>query len=655
MREGKLFKYLPWLLSVFLFLFVFRTWFLPRLIFGGDFTFPPFTEALRNLSSFPFVWNSHKGISLGGNFVPTLWIDTYTQTLPAFLIQSGIPALIVQKLVFFFPFLALAFLSSLFLFKTLFPEKDKVRFLVPLIFGLNTYILMVVGGGQMGIGLAYALAPLVLVGFIRSSQTLRIKSQIVAGLLLSLQVFFDLRLALLTVGIAFLYCLFHLGPNLKKYLKVFVLPFFIVLGVHFYWLLPMLLVRRAALPTGYGEAGWVEFLSFANFSDSFSLLHPNWPENIFGKIYFMRPEFLVIPLLAFASLLFMSKLGRQTKKNLLFLALLGLIGTFLAKGSRPPWGSLYLRLFSDFPGMSAFRDPTKFYLLTAIAYSLLIPFTLGEMINKIKKKTAVKYLILGAFLVYWLFTIRPAYLGQLGGLFQIKDVPQEYQELKDFIVGQPDFFRTLWLPKRHFFAFYDNNHPAIESPELFSAEELAVMGVKYVIIPYDTEGDIFVEDRKYDPEKRLALEKELDQLPWLKKVKLADKIAVYETPESQDHFFLEDNNGARVKHRMVNPTKYQVEIQGAKEPISLIFSETYDELWRARVGEKTIPSMEYIYRQADNEGMYNSLNSFFVNQTGDFEIVVEYTAQRYLNYGLIVSLGTLALVFAGLVCDRKKQ
>lgn len=627
------------------------------MIFGGDFSFPPFTEAFKSLPSSTFTWNSHKGIDLGGNYSSTLWIDTSAQVLPTFLIQRGIPSLIVQKLVFFFPFLALAFFGSIFLFKTLFPEKDKVRFLVPLIFGLNTYILMVVGGGQMGIGLAYALAPLVLAAFIRSSQTLRIRNQFVTGLLLALQVFFDLRLALLTVGIAFLYCLFHLGPNLKKYLKIFVPPFFIVLGIHFYWLLPMVLVRRAALPMGHGEAGWVEFLSFANFSDSFSLLHPNWPENIFGKIYFMRPEFLVIPLLAFASLLFMSKLGRQTKKNLLFLALLGLIGAFLAKGSRAPWGSLYLWLFGNLPGMSAFRDPTKFYLLTAIAYSLLIPFTLGEMINKIKKKTVVKYLILGAFLVYWLFTIRPAYLGQLGGLFQIKAVPQEYQALKDFIVGQPDFFRTLWLPKRHCFAFYDNNHPAIESPELFSAEELAVMGVKYVIIPYDTEGDIFVEDRKYDPEKRLALEKELDQLPWLKKVKLADKIAVYKTPGYRDHFFLEESDEAQIEWVMINPTKYQVKIQGAKEPISLIFSETYDELWQAKVGEETIPPEKYAYRQTGNQEMYNyhSLNRFSINRTGDFEIVVEYTAQRYLDYGLIVSLGTLALVFAGLVCDRKKQ
>lgn len=656
MREGKLFKYLPWLLSSFLFLLAFRAWFLPPLIFGGDFTFSPFPEAFQNLPAFPFVWNSHKGINLGGAYLSTLWIDTYAQVLPTFLVKLGIPALLVQKLVFFFPFLAMAFLSSLFLFKTLFPEKDKVRFLVPLIFGLNTYILMVVGGGQMGISLAYALAPLVLAAFIRSSQTLQAKSQIITGLLLALQVFFDLRLALLTVGIAFLYCLFHFGLNLKKYLKVFVLPFFIVLGVHFYWLFPMVLVRRAALPMGHGEAGWVDFLSFANFSDSFSLLHPNWPENIFGKVYFMRPEFLLIPLFAFASLLFMSKLGRQTKKNLLFLALLGLIGAFLAKGSRPPWGSFYLWLFGNLPGMDAFRDPTKFYLLVALSYSLLIPFSLGQLADKIRKKPTAKYLIFAPFLVYWLLALRPAFLGQLGGLFQIKDVPQEYQELKDFIVGQPGFFRTLWLPKRHFFAFYDNHHPAIESPELFSAEELAVMGVKYVIIPYDTEGDIFVEDRKYDPRKRVALEEELDKALWFKKIDLVDKIAVYETPGYKDHFFIMGEGVPNLSWTMVNPTKYLIRVQDAKPPFRLIFSETYDELWRARVGEQMIPSEKYVYRQRDSQEMYNyySLNSFLINQTGDFEMVVEYVAQRYLDYGLIVSIGTLALVFTGLVWNRKK-
>ena len=34
-----------------------------------------------------------------------------------------------------------------------------------------------------------------------------------------------------------------------------------------------------------------------------SLLHPNWPENLFGKVYFLQPEFLILPILAFSAFL----------------------------------------------------------------------------------------------------------------------------------------------------------------------------------------------------------------------------------------------------------------------------------------------------------------------------------------------------------------
>jgi hypothetical protein len=61
-----------------------------------------------------------------------------------------------------------------------------------------------------------------------------------------------------------------------------------------------------------------------------------------------------------------------------------------------------------------------------------------------------------------------------------------------------------------------------------SLAELKRLKVKYLIIPYDSEGEIFLYERKYDPEAREKLEIFLDTIPWLKKIPVADKIAVYE-------------------------------------------------------------------------------------------------------------------------------
>ncbi len=50
--------------------------------------------------------------------------------------------------------------------------------------------------------------------------------------------------------------------------------------------------------------GMLHFLSFADFSHTLAFLHPNWPENLFGKVYFLQPEFLLLPVIAFSALFF---------------------------------------------------------------------------------------------------------------------------------------------------------------------------------------------------------------------------------------------------------------------------------------------------------------------------------------------------------------
>jgi len=383
------------ILGIFLALlifFVFKSWFSFGLITSGDWGFFYF-QNLRERLPMPLLW-SNDGL---GRVSIYHWVTLYFNLLISFLASLRLPWPIIEKFIWPWPFLILTIFSSWYLAKTFFPKNKIIQFFVLFIYLFNTYILMIVGGGQMGIAIAYALAPLVFGIFVKSVQSSQpktgrplaedIKLKTLTGLVLALQVMFGPRISFLTMGAVFLYAVLQYGLAIKKYIRTFVLPFFIALGLHFYWLLPVILIRRSALPAGYGEPGWVEFLSFGNFSDSISLLHPNWPENIFGKTYFMRPEFLMIPILAFSSLLFISQLKTlRAKKNILFFASLGLIGAFLAKGSKPPFGGIYLWLFKYFPGMNMFRDSTKFYLLVALSYSVLIPFSVSKICGFLRKR-----------------------------------------------------------------------------------------------------------------------------------------------------------------------------------------------------------------------------------------------------------------------------
>ncbi len=68
----------------------------------------------------------------------------------------------------------------------------------------------------------------------------------------------------------------------------------------------------------------VQFFSFAKLDNAIALLHPNWPENIFGKVSFFRSEFLLLPIIAFSPLLFLfrTKIKKKEHSTVLFFILL---------------------------------------------------------------------------------------------------------------------------------------------------------------------------------------------------------------------------------------------------------------------------------------------------------------------------------------------
>ena len=220
----------------------------------------------------------------------------------------------------------------------------------------------------------------------------------------------------------------------------------------------------------------------------------------------MKPEFLVLPILAYASLLFLSNSKFQipnskqiqnskfqiqksfaaqqlNNKTILFFAFLGLVGAFFAKGVNAPFSELNSWIFEYVPGMNLFRDPTKFYLLISISYSVLIPFSIGRIYawfsshtkfsifnfqfsNKPQFFNFQNCFLLFAF-CFLLFLIRPAVFGQLGGTFVRFELPVEYVKLKDFLHREPGFFRTLWIPRQHRFSYYSLTNVPVEAEPLF--------------------------------------------------------------------------------------------------------------------------------------------------------------------------------------------
>jgi len=644
-------------------------------IIGGDWPYF-FFENLKEMA-FPFLWNTNWPTGLGGNQIIILPLKIYLQVpILIFVNYLNIPWPIIQRIFWFWLAFGISFYSGYRIGKS---------YIGGLIYATNSWILMVIGGGQMGVALAFAIAPFVLSKFIEFISNFRTllennkitQALIIIALVLSLQIVWDFRVTYLTLFCLLLYFLLSLflkKISLKKIIKPLFIGLLIFIGLNFFWIFPLVL-------SGFGNTGFfkesfigaasMKFLSFANFSNSISLLHPNWPENIFGKIYFMRSQFLFIPLFAFFSLFFINNFKRNKEENkekkmkVLYFALLALFGAFLAKGTNSPFGVINAWLFSNFPGMDLFRDPIKFYILVAIAYSFLIPYSLSRITGK-KVKSLYKSILYIAFFVYWVFLTFPLFADHVHGISSRKNIPQEYVDLKDFFYERKDFFRTFWVPRNQRFGFNSDHHPAIDAGNILNAanyleiinwlgkegakEQLARWSVKYIIVPYDSEGEIFLEDRKYSTKKYEETVSALNSLDFLERIKTQsfNKIAIFELKERiNDHIFIENKKGffdkPEVRWVSIDPARYEVEIKNVKEPVSLIFSESFDAGWVLSNKQESINS----------DKTKDGLNSFEIEKTGNLNYNLYFKPQKYLQAGVVISLLTLVIVILVLIKLKK--
>lgn len=396
---GKKLKFLTTFFLILVLGIIFQSWFSFTNTSSGDSGYY-YASVFSERTHFLSAWMPERGDGLGGIYYPLFW-SGFTVAIPLFLFGNILHSWsLIEKLAYYYPFLILGIFSPFILYKKVFPKSSFIFFSV-FIFLTNTYALMVVGGGQLLIGLAYALMPLVILQGIYLANSItkqdttfgkKILFSALFGGIFSIQVLLDIRIAYVTFFAIILFVL--LTCSYKGMLKIimtfffmFLLPLMIVIFLHAFWIVPTLLSRQDPLQqlgSNYSSANAVTFFSFAKMENSMSLLHPNWPENIFGKVALFDWKFLFLPILAYCSLLFIRKKTKEEKQYIIFFSLLALIGTFLAKGAQDPFGGIYIWLFQHVPGFSLFRDPTKWFSLVALSYALLIPYSIEEIYFLIK-------------------------------------------------------------------------------------------------------------------------------------------------------------------------------------------------------------------------------------------------------------------------------
>lgn len=691
--------YLYTMLFIFLLVLIgiiFHTWFTFIPISSGDLGFF-FKEHIVEYFNSPFMWETFRNAGLGGKAF--LHQGVYFYNIPLGLLGRYFDYGVIERIIWFYPILLVGFIAPIILGKVLNIFPSKFYPVASFVYILNTYFFMTMGGGQLTVVQGYITIPLALSVFITAIEKTSITKILLFCFIFAFLFAFDFRYAYIFLVILLVYTVFlclncssrvELIILGKKYIVLFLSSFIITIGIHAFWLLPYTFYFHSpviGLSSANTSENAVQYFSFAQFENSIALLHPYWPENIFGKVGFMRAEFLVLPILAYGSLFFInSKLKAQSAKQqfkaqkfnnnltpsnpanavkqfasstILFFAFLGLLGAFLAKGANPPFGDLYIWMFEHIPGFIMFREPTKWYTLVALSYSVLIPFSIWKIYELLKAKLKrqnskvqfkIQKFIPNAFLifaiVYLLFLIHPAIFGKLGGTLKPVTVPQEYIEFKNFLVQDKNFFRVLWIPTTHRFTFYSDTHPAIGAKDFFGTYErygalsalqepnaevlLRNSAVKYIVLPNDTQKEIFFHGRDYRPEDYRVTEAALEKIPWLRKTKTFGKIIVFEIDKPRDHFW-SPRKSISISYTYSNPTEYIVSVRDARQNDQLVFSERFDKNWQLEVEGFVKTSTVYD----------NLFNSFYLPKDGDYTFRVVYQPQKWVYTGLIISIVTV--------------
>lgn len=117
-----------------------------------------------------------------------------------------------------------------------------------------------------------------------------------------------------------------------------------------------------------------------------------------------------------------------------------------------------------------------------------------------------------------------------------------------------------------------------------------------------------------------------------------DKIDIYSASDGElsiNDVFKSDVSTSSVTYEEVNPCKYVAHVN-CTTPFLLVFSESYNSLWKAYVDKEEISPI-----------IVDSLaNGFFINRTGSFDVVIYFTGQDIANVGLVISGGSTIFAVA---------
>lgn len=432
--------------------FVFKNVFSFSPLAGGDAPYF-YNESLKELVTEPLSW-TNRGNNFDGQNL-SIWLAPLTFIYGLLGSTLNLGNNIAVRIVFYIPSIIMSVVGAYWFAKYLkFPTITS--FFAALFYVLNTYFIILIDGGQVGVALAYSIFPFTLIFLKKLFDTPSVNYFYIALVALFVNGVADPRVTLISIITIFAWVIIESLSNKKiadlKKLLIFIPLILVWTFANLFWIYPL-------IKSGSGGVTSQNF-NFTSLLSSLFIFQPHFPANQFGKIVSPPFYFVILPILIFANLFF-----KERKKTLAAFVFVVLVFMFVAKGGNLPLGGWYDFLVSKIPFGSSFRDSSKFFIPLVLFAGVLIGNTIDRLSQKFQSTTLRAVTLAFCFTVI-VFLINPAFLGKMNFVLSTKVKTSDSLKIYQNINDQDVFFRTAYFSEHQPTSFESNNKPLIDGKSL---------------------------------------------------------------------------------------------------------------------------------------------------------------------------------------------
>lgn len=536
--------------------------------------------------------------------------------------KIGINAIWSEKILFFYPIVFGVILTSYFLIRYL-TKSERGACIGALVYSYNVYFLITLTGA-LYIALAYAFAPLIFLMFLKVLDQPNSYNKISFTLLAAWLGFIEFRIfyiIFLIMTIYFFFFLYIKKASLRViliYLEYFIMPGILFILLNLFWVLPVLFTGALTSNVLFNRELFGD--GYFDILNAFVVFHPWWTGEV-PSIFVKQTasSFLYIFPILITALLF----KRLKDRRVPIFFLIFLIGVFLTKQSGVPFESIYLWLYNHIPGFNAFRESSKFFVVSSLTMAILTGYFFSQTPCDSPRVSCRYRWFFSLSLVFIIsvifFNAKTIATGDIGTMFIPRDIPEEYSELNNFLSSQKEYSRVLWFPHGNRFGVFTNAHPAVSmllnrdtAFAGFSRDKQKTLedrlydpfnfecfnsfldqaSIRYVVVPSNLVWDE-VDSPWRDPKNYID---KLDKVSFLKKLDIAslarNNIYIYENQNYRPHIYLTQTKESLCQEtsfetpdfKFETPTRYSLSLKNLSEPTYVNFSEKYDPDWKIRPG-----------------------------------------------------------------------